>query len=193
MTGTHALIDSLARCPLRGAVDLQQPYRETLVLRGGHSVLLRPAHHRDAPALQRFFSGLSPRSRLLRFHGAINRLPDTAARSMSTQVAARHVAIVALAPDGELCAEARYAIDGDTPDVAEFAIAVADAHQGQGLGRALLLRLAVHARESGLAVLRGSVMPGNEPMLALMRALGAEVRSHGAEVQGAIRLTGASP
>jgi acetyltransferase len=192
-TTTRGLLDSLAECPRGGRVEVGRPYRETLVLRGGQSVLLRPAHHRDATALQRFFSLLSPRSRLLRFHGALNRLPDAAARSMSTQVAAQHVAIVALTPEGELCAEARYAIDADNDRAAEFAIAVADAQQGLGLGRALLLRLALHARESGIASLRGSVMPGNEPMLALMRSLGAEVRSHGSEVHGTIGLAGWSP
>jgi GNAT superfamily N-acetyltransferase len=137
------------------------------VLRNGERVLLRPAHHRDASALQGFFAALSPRSRLLRFHGGVSRLPDAVARSMSTQVARRHVALVALAGEGVLCAEARYAIDagGDTGS-AEFGLAVADyaqgQGQGQGLGRALLLRLAVHARESGVHTLTGSVMPGNE-------------------------------
>jgi RimJ/RimL family protein N-acetyltransferase len=182
---TAALLDALATgaaCPRRGA---ERPYRETLALRGGSRVLLRPAHHRDAAALQRFFALLSPRSRLLRFHGALNRLPEAAARSMSTQVAARHVALVAVGDDGELCAEARYAVDGHH---AEFGIAVADAQQGQGLGRALLLRLAVHARESGIHTLVGSVMPGNEPMLALLHALGAELRSQGAEVRGTLAL-----
>ncbi len=163
-----------------------QPYRETLALKNSRSVLLRPAHHRDAAALQRFFAALSPRSRLLRFHGALNRLPDTAAQRMSTQVPARHVALVALADEGELAAEARYAIDNE--GAAEFGIAVGDGWQGQGLGRALLLRLAVHASDSGIAALRGSVLPGNEPMLALMRSLGAELRSSGAEIHGTIAL-----
>jgi hypothetical protein len=36
--------------------------------------------------------------------------------------------------------------------------------------------------------LRGSVMAGNEPMLALLQALGAELRGNAAEVRGTIRL-----
>lgn len=184
MSAAAAMAELLAR-PCAGRWR-EQPYRETLALAGDRSVLLRPAHHRDAAALQRFFAALSPRSRLLRFHGAINRLPDAAARSMSTQVAARHVALLALDASGELAAEARYALEGD--DAAEFGIAVADGWQGQGLGRALLLRLAVHAADSGIAALRGSVLPGNEPMLALMRSLGAELRSTGSELHGTIAL-----
>lgn len=184
-----AAIDAQGRCT--GAWQ-QGRYRERLLLRDGRTLLLRPTQHRDAPLLQRFFAELSPRSRLLRFHGAIRQLPDAAARMLTTQVAQRHVALVALAegPDGEpwLCAEARYAIEDGPADEAEFGIAVADDWQGLGLGRALLQRLAVHARVSGIARLRGSVMAGNEPMLALMRSMGAELRSDAAEVQGLITL-----
>lgn len=181
----------------------QQPYRETLQLRDGRAVLLRPAHHSDADALQRFFAGLSPQARLLRFHGVVNRLPDEALRRLTTQVPQQHVALVAVARahDGAstLLAEARYAVGGggeddgnndpsdpndlNDPSDAEFALAVAEGWRGQGLGRALLQRLAVHAQASGLRSLRGSVLPGNEPMLALMRALGAQWRGSGADLQ----------
>ncbi|MCR5864509.1 hypothetical protein [Aquincola sp. J276] len=97
--------------PTGGCSDSWQRsrYRERVLLRDGRSVLLRPAHHRDAALLQRFVAELSPRSRLLRFHGVVNGLSDAMARTLSTQVATRHVALVALAdgPDGlpELCAE----------------------------------------------------------------------------------------
>lgn len=194
---TAAALDAMAaqaHCPRRQpAPPLAGPYRERLRLPDGRGVLLRPAHHRDAAALQRFFAALSPRARLLRFHAALNALPDRAAAQMSTQVPARHVALLALADDGELAAEARYAVDGEGEGdgTAEFGIAVGDAWQGQGLGRALLLRLAFHARENGVAFLRGSVMAGNEPMLALLRSLGADLRSRGSEVQGTLALRAA--
>lgn len=166
------------------------PYRETLTLRDGRQVLLRPAHHRDADALARFFAALSPQARLLRFHGTVNRLPERVLTYMSTQVPQRHVALVALArtDDGttQLLAEARYAID-DTGE-AEFAVAVADAWQRQGLGRALVQRLAIHARAMGLPALHGSVVPGNESMLQLMGQLGARVHSDAAEVRAVLSL-----
>jgi acetyltransferase len=175
-------------CPLR---HRGIPYREPLTLADGRRVLLRPAHHRDAAGLQRFFAALSPRSRLLRFHGVLNGLPDAAARRLATQVAQRHVSIVALADDGALCAEARYAVGDDGR--AEFGIAVADSHQGQGLGRALLLRLAVHARESGLREITGVVMAGNEAMLQLMASLGATTRAAGSEVHATLQLAEPPP
>ncbi len=163
-----------------------RPYRETLALRDGRRVLLRPMHHGDAGALQRFFAALSPASRLLRFHGAVNRLPDAALRQMTTLVPRRHVALVALAhtDDGlrQLLAEARYVVDDEQPARAEFALAVADGWQGLGLGRALLQRLAVHARSEGLRELVGTVVPGNAAMLRLGAALGARERADHAEV-----------
>ena len=164
----------------------ERPYRETLSLRDGRRVALRPMHHSDAPALQRFFfGGLSPRARLLRFHGAINHLPEAALRALTTQVPRRHVALAALATtdDGlaRLLAEARYVVDDEGE--AEFAVAVADAWQGQGLGRALLQRLAAHARAEGIPALHGAVVPGNEPMLRLAHSLGADLRHHAPEVK----------
>jgi len=167
-----------------------KPYREALALRDGRRVTLRPMHRSDAPALHQFFFGsLSPRARLLRFHGAINHLPDSALQALTTQVPRRHVALVALAStdDGlqQLLAEARYVVEDEGE--AEFAIAVADAWQGQGLGRALVQRLAAHARAEGIPVLHGAVVPGNEPMLRLMGSLGAQLHGHAPEVK--VRLT----
>jgi len=182
----------LALAPAPGCAQRwhERPYRETLALRDGRTVQLRPAHRSDADALQHFFSGLSPQSRLLRFHGAVNRLPPGALQMLTTQVPQRHVALVAtaLTVDGArtLLAEARYVLQ--EPGEAEFALTVADAWQGQGLGRALLQRLAAHARASGVQLLSGSVLSGNEAMLALMHALGAQVRSGHAEVTAQLRL-----
>lgn len=168
-------------------------YRECVLLRDGRSALLRPAHFGDAALLQTFIAELSPRSRLLRFHGAVSGLSDADARTMSTQVASRHVALLALAPRRcglpELCAEARYAVDEDLGrNEVEFGIAVADGWQRLGLARALLTRLAIHARASGFSHLCGSVMAGNGPMLALLQVLGAELRVDGNEVRGTIAL-----
>jgi ribosomal protein S18 acetylase RimI-like enzyme len=170
----------------------QRPYRETLALREGRSVTLRPAHHSDAQALQGFFAALSPHSRLLRFHGAVNRLPAGVLRAFTTQVAKQHVALLATADtqDGlqRLVAEARYVVDADAPRRAEFALAVADDWQGLGLGRALLRRLATHAAAEGLDALQGTVLAGNDPMLGLLRGLDAQFQAEGSELRAILAL-----
>jgi acetyltransferase len=170
----------------------ERPYRETLTLRDGHRVTLRPAHRSDSQALRDFFGALSPRSRLLRFHGAVNQLPDSVLRAFTTQVPRQHVALVAVADtdDGlpRLVAEARYVTDAAATGRAEFALTVADACQGLGLGRALLQRLAAHAAAEGVPALEGSVMPGNEPMLVMLRGLGATFHSNAAELRATLAL-----
>jgi acetyltransferase len=161
-----------------------EPAHELLTLRDGRQALLRPVQPRDARAEQAFVQRLSPRSRLLRFHGAVNQLPDTVLRAMTAIDPARHHALVAEAEgDGQessarLVADARYAVEGGR---AEFAIAVADEWRRIGLARALLLRLAAHAQRRGIALLEGDVLVGNEPMLALMQALGADLRYRGGD------------
>lgn len=184
-----ALQPAVGRCDGRWR---HRPYRELLDLRGGRQVLLRPIHRSDAADLSEFFSALSPRSRHSRFHGAVNRLPDDALRHLTTQVAQQHVAVVAVGhtDDGQprLVAEARYVADTAEPGRAEFALTVADAWQGLGLGRALLQRLAVHASMLGLLELEGSVLADNRPMLGLLQALGAHFRSRGGEVRATLML-----
>ena len=180
--------------PLPGAhrAPPESPVSERLALADGRCAHLRPVRPTDMQAAQAFVSALSPRSRRARFHGALKRLPFAVLRQMTTVDFHDHVAWVAEAgcDDGpaRLVAEARYVragasgeffvprIAGADEGGAEFALAVADDWQGQGLGRALLQRLVVHARQRGLAALHGLVLADNEPMLALLRRLGAEVR-----------------
>lgn len=165
----------VAECPLHMA--------ESLRLADGRCARLRPIEPRDADAAQAFVAALAPRTRRWRFHGALKRLPADALRQMTSIDFRRHVALVAEAgcSDGaaRLVADARYVCD-DRGE-AEFAVVVADDWQGLGLGRALMQRLARHARAQGVAALRGAVLADNAPMLALMQRLGARLRRDGTD------------
>ena len=86
-----------------------------------------------------------------------------------------HVAFAARAAGSPtIVADARYVMRADSDD-AEFAVAVADAWQGAGLGRELLVRLAAHARTHGVRRLFGDVLWGNNAMIGLARELGAQL------------------
>jgi acetyltransferase len=152
---------------------------EAVVVRDGRHATLRPIRDSDTDALRRFFLGLSPQSRVFRFHGVVNLLPDAVMRAMTQSDGEERVVLVAEAStdDGvsRLVAEARYVVDPDRRDRAEFAIAVADGWQGSGLGRALIVHLQQLARAQGLRGLDGSVLAGNGPMLGLMTRLGATI------------------
>ena len=150
---------------------------EKLVLPNGHSVVIRPIVPQDAAGEQDFVATMSPTSRLRRFHQGLSVLPDDVLRAF-TQIDYRsHVALVAeTGPSSarSLIADARYVVDSGEAS-AEFAIAVSDQWQGSGLGRHLMQRLMRHAAEAGLVRLHGDILPNNQPMLALMRSLGAEI------------------
>ncbi|MES2960287.1 MAG: GNAT family N-acetyltransferase [Pseudomonadota bacterium] len=151
---------------------------DRLTLSDARVVTVRPVLPQDVDAERSFVSDLSPHSRRLRFHGAVNALPDSLLQAMTAIDYQDHVALIAEAIDedgaGRLVADARYVVDD--AGGAEFAIAVADDWQHIGLGSALLKRLGRHAHRQGLQHLEGAVLVSNGPMLALMRRWGAALR-----------------
>jgi RimJ/RimL family protein N-acetyltransferase len=164
------------------ALALPRRYPSALIdrlsLADGRAVVVRPVLAFDAPAEQAFFSrALSAASRLRRFHFGLRELPDHLLRAMTEVDHEMHVAIVAEAFDADdepsIVADARY-VRGPDRDEAEFAVAVADAWQGVGLGRELMERLARHAARHGVTRLVGDVLPGNAAMFAIAASLGAE-------------------
>lgn len=72
---------------------------------------------------------------------------------------------------------ARYVRDKDGKS-AEFAIVVADAWHGRGIGSRLLGKLADVARGRGLKQLYGDILGMNRPMLHLVRKLGFTLERH---------------
>lgn len=170
------------------AADTPRPWRfpsaliDRLRLTDGRAVVVRPVLAFDAAAEQDFVRALSAASRLKRFHFGLRELPPSMLRAMTEVDHDRHVAIVAEAFDADdepsIVADARY-VRGPTDDLAhdeaEFAVAVADAWQGAGLGRALMRQLGRHAARQGVKRLVGDVLPGNGAMFALADALGGQM------------------
>ena len=161
------------------------PYPSTLidsvVLADGRKVVIRPVLPQDAAAEQLFVGGLSLASRQLRFHIAIRELAPDLLRSMTEIDYRTHVAVVAeWADDGDepmIVADARYVMQGDSSE-AEFAIAVADAWQGVGLGRYLMATLMQYARRHGVTRLFGDVLHGNKRMITMVREAGGRFVKH---------------
>jgi len=168
MLTTFSLPNPHAMAAVRAVADC----RERVELADGRRVIVCPVDPRDAPAEQAFIGALSQDSRYRRFHFGLRELPPDMLRAMTEIDQRLHVALVArnAAAPGTLVADARYVRDEDDGgDSAEFAVAIADAWQGAGLGREMLRRLAVHAGRHGVRRIHGDVLWGNEPMLALVR------------------------
>jgi acetyltransferase len=146
-------------------------------------VNLRRIRPDDAGALQCFVRALSPASRRLRFHAAINELSEATAQALTCVDQRRHVAFVLTVTERgteRIVGEARYAASSDG-ETAEFGIAVADAYQGLGLAERLVAALLDAARATGLRWLVGEVLAGNSRMLAFVRRCGFVATTRGTE------------
>jgi len=144
-------------------------------LRDGRRITIRPFRPDDARREERFLAGLSARSRGLRFHGA-GALSQEMADFLVHPDSQQHVALVCTVPtdhDEALTGQARYVVNPDGRSC-EFAIVVADAFQGAGVGRLLMEALLRVARERGMRRMEGLVLSRNAPMLRLAGNLGFE-------------------
>jgi acetyltransferase len=157
------------------------------VLRDGTRLAIRPIRPEDAERELRFFDGLSERSRYQRFMQHLPYLPPRMLARFTQLDYDRELALAALAGD-EIVAVGRYAPNADGA-TAEFALVVADAWQGKGLGRLLLESLKREAKKAGYRALYGAILEANRDMLDLARRLGftEEARS-GTDVTVVCRL-----
>jgi len=143
-------------------------------LPSGTVLKLRPIRPEDADLERAFVASMSEQSRYRRFMQHLPALtPQMLARFTQVDYD-RELALIALdgaAPAEAIVAVARYVANPDR-ESAEFAIAVADAWHGRGLGRAMMRALIACAKRRGFRRLLGIVLASNEPMLALSRQLG---------------------
>lgn len=149
-------------------------------LRDGTKITLRPIRPEDAAIEQAFVRGLSPESRYFRFMNSLQELDRELLIRLTQLDYARELALIATrsGAGGEiLIGVARYAANPDG-DSAEFAVTVADAWQGRGLGSLLMCRLIEAAAAYRFQRLTGEVLANNLRMLQLMARLGFAIRPH---------------
>lgn len=141
--------------------------------RTGARITIRPVLPQDADLVAEFFRTLSSASRRNRFFRTLVELPAEMLDRFTSVDYHAHLALVAtVLRDGDevVVGEGRYVVT--EPGAAEFAVAVADAWQGQGIGRQLLGRLAGRAAAEGVGRFHGDVLPTNTAMLRLARGAG---------------------
>jgi acetyltransferase len=154
------------------------PYPEeletTLRLPAGDWVKIRPIRPEDASMEQAFVEGLSRETCRLRFLSSLRSLTPAMLARFTQIDYDREMAFVAVLEDegGEReVAVCRYITlpDGES---CEYAIVIADAWQGRGLGRILMTTIIDAARERGLKTMIGWVLAANTSMLRLCADLG---------------------
>ncbi|MCP3869990.1 MAG: GNAT family N-acetyltransferase [Gammaproteobacteria bacterium] len=134
----------------------------------------------------RGLQSMSAASRWQRFAGPVTELTDKQLDYLTDVDGKDRVAwcaVVRELSDFRGVGVSRYIRSEEEVTVAEFALAVIDEFQNQGIGQALLWRLMQSAHENGIEVLRGYVLPSNRVMLHLSRNLKADVVAEDAFVK----------
>jgi acetyltransferase len=147
-------------------------------LANGTDILIRPIRPEDAEAEQNFVLGLSEESKYFRFRQTLNALtPEMLVRFTQIDYD-REMAFIAVTEQGNRGIEigvTRYITNPDH-ESCEFALVVADAWHGKGIGSRLMEHLMRTAHARGLRRMEGEVISRNRPMLKLMTRLGFSVR-----------------
>ncbi|HEX7479614.1 MAG TPA: GNAT family N-acetyltransferase [Polyangiales bacterium] len=149
-------------------------------LRTGEPLTLRPIRPEDARMEQHFVRSLSSQAKYFRFMRALVELTPQMLVRFTQIDYDREMAFIAIAHEQREEREvgvARYVSDPDGKGC-EFAIVVADAWRGKGLGQQLMAALIDAAKQRGLSTMHGEVMAENTAMLGLMRRLGFQITPH---------------
>jgi acetyltransferase len=148
-------------------------------LRDGTEVVVRPIRAEDEQLVVQLFSTFSEHTIRMRFFSMIKRLTHESLIRLCHLDYEREMALVAVRHDDDrsrILGVSRYFLDPET-GIAEFAIAVGDPWQGQGLGHHLMRRLIDVARDNDVKRLEGQVLQENESMLRLVKGLGFGLRT----------------
>jgi RimJ/RimL family protein N-acetyltransferase len=149
---------------------------ETVSLRDGSSVAIRPIQPDDFARLREIWSGMSPESRRRRFLAAssVADVSDEDLRYLVEVDHRRHEALLALDPDGRAIAVARYVRVPGEPESAELAVVVVDAWHRRGVATALIEALSARAREHGIKRYTAIVSEDNDVVLDSLDGAGAK-------------------
>ena len=144
---------------------------DTVRLRSGREVLIRPIRPEDAAELRAAYARLSPQSKYRRFMSGKPHLSAAETRYLTQIDGSDHCALVAVTSRGRpaILGVGRYIRLPDQPEVAEFAIVVGDPFQQDGLGTALMERLRMAAAASGITSFKATMLAENLPAHHLVR------------------------
>jgi GNAT superfamily N-acetyltransferase len=143
----------------------------------GTALEIRPIEPADKAALAAAVDQSSSEAVFRRFLNPHGRLTAAELRYLTEIDHRDHEALLAVDPGtSNSVGVARYVRDQERRDSAEIAVAVLEAWQGRGVGKALLHRLADRARDEGIAQFTAIMLSENRPMRQLLATLGTPRR-----------------
>jgi RimJ/RimL family protein N-acetyltransferase len=149
---------------------------DVIRLVSGREIMIRPIRPDDGRHLEAAYRGLSPSSQYQRFLAPKPRLSSNEVSYLTQLDGSRHCALLATPADDPnwILAVGRYVSLQDDPHAAEFAIVVGDPYQGEGIGTALMERLAQIAAEHGIERVTATMLATNRAAHRLMRHLAGD-------------------
>jgi RimJ/RimL family protein N-acetyltransferase len=154
----------------------QPPSGESIRLKDGSRVLVRPVQTTDVPLLIDGFARLSPNSRRMRFLVGKNALTARELRYFTDIDHHDHEALGAVdIVTGRGVGVARYVRDAHDVHRADVAVTVVDEWQRRGLGSELMKRLAHRAQKEGIRRFGALLATDNVAVVALLRRMDADV------------------
>ena len=178
MTPDHYVLARLRDSPPHWLHSYPAHLSRTWTLASGESLFVRPVRHDDGELEETFVRALSLESRYQRMLSGGTKVTPEWIDSMTHIDYHRHMAFaVTTVSDGieQFVGVGRYVVDA-VKSSAEVALVLADAWQGQGLGRRLLETLLEHAESAGVREALGTVLATNVAMLRLVRSMGFTVK-----------------
>lgn len=144
----------------------------------GHAISIRALRPDDVEIEAEFIRGLSMDTRNRRLLGGARPVTDAYVARLTRLDYPRELALAAVVMLGAretLIGVARYALEADGADC-EFAVVVADAWQGRGIGTHLVERLIAAAQAHAVARMSGYILATNAAALGFARKLGFRVQ-----------------
>jgi GNAT superfamily N-acetyltransferase len=148
-------------------------YSAIETLRSGRRAEIRALKPADRAGLLAAVANMSDEARYRRFFAPKRSFSEKEIDFYLNVDFVGHVALVAVVDEaaGPVIAGGGRFIESE-PGRAEVAFSVDDAHQGQGIGSALMRHLVVLARAAGMKALIAEVLPENAPMLRVFERSG---------------------
>jgi acetyltransferase len=146
-------------------------------LRDGRTVQVRATLPSDVAEILQAFERMSAEARYMRLMHVVREPDRERVRGVLASFPQAGIGIVATVPaaDGLDVAGSATAIFAAEGTSCEFAISVAEAYGGTGLGTVLMQALIAEAGRRGLKEMEGYVLSQNTPMLRLARRLGFSI------------------
>ena len=167
-----------------GETPVPEELAESWQVIHGYSISIRPLRRADLDIESAFVEGLSQETRYNRLLGGAINISRAYIEQLTTIDYSRDMALAAIVMTQEsevLIGVARYVMDSQAseyPAACEFAIVVADAWQGRGIGRHLMAKLMEVARNRGVPRLFGEILAINHGMLVMVKKLGFRTERH---------------